>query len=1044
MRFFVFLIGGFFILMVRSVSAQHIFTHLNTEGGLSSYCTFATLQDRKGFIWIATADGLSRFDGYNYKVFRNFSNESKTEDNYLVLKLLERKSGELWVATNKGIYILNAYTEKFLRVENIPDGIVMAMVEDTSGTIWISVNNNIYTCATKAKGQLLINREKYLFTTLAITESGELWTGTESGEIGYWQPRLKSFVFYKIFSDTQPETNRRIEKIYDKGNNNLLVGSRQGAKQFGRRSLAVTPLPVYNNEHKGVLVLDFIKMKVNEIWIASDNGIYIVDSIGSLLHHLQKNNTNPYALSDNTVQAFFKDKEGGLWINTYFGGVNYYALNNQTFENYFAGPGEHSLKGNIIINVTGDKKGNIWLAMEDGGLNKFIPATRQFRNFSPSNNKRKIAGQTIHGLMADSDDLWIGTSRLGIDILDIETEKVIRHITAGPGVFDLKSNMPLCFFQASDKTIWIGTANGIFNFDKGLNRFTTPSSFPQNIIYYNLLESPDKTLWAATSKGVYFYNPLKKIIGRLKVMEGNKDLLSSNPSILVFQTTDLLLWVATRNGLFQINPSTNNVKKYTTASGLPSNIVNSITEDGQGNIWIATPKGLARLNKHTKTITTYSEVNRIQGGQFVFGSSYKAKDGHLYLGTLNGMIRFNPATLYKDVYTPPIYITNFSVFNVPLLIGDQKGALKKSILFTDTINLSYDQTSFNIDFAALNYKAPSNIKYAYIMEGLDNKWNFIKSNRTIYFTGLPSGNYTFKVRSTNSSGIWQNNERVLKINILPPFWKTTYAYVIYSLMLAGMLLLGIWQYKRRLISNHKRAIQIYEIQKEKEVYASKTTFFTNVVHELRVPVALLKVPLDMAVTDSKQLPRTQKYLAIMEKNVNRLLSLINQLLELQKARAAQFKLQPSYFPLRPLLDDFYFIFEPSIKAKKLQFDIQIVDNITHIYGDKEALTKIISNLWDNAVKYAGHQVKVHIAYSDSTQKELKITMSNDGNLIPPENRETIFEPFARLPRDKKINGSGIGLAMVQTLAILHKGSICLEVTEQFNIFILKLPLPNYK
>ncbi|MGE9313759.1 ligand-binding sensor domain-containing protein [Niabella sp. CJ426] len=1045
MRFSVFIIWVFFLLITRSANAQQAFTHINTEGGLSSYCTFATLQDKNGFIWIATSDGLNRFDGYNYKIFRNFDKESKEDDNYIVFKLLESKIGELWIATNKGIFIFNSHTESFQQVKNIPDGIIMGMIEDLNGTIWVSVNNRIYICPFKTKkGQQLDNRQNLLFTTLALTKEGLVWVGTESGEIGYWQSKDSVFSFYKIFSETHPETNRRVEKIYDNGNGDLLVGSRQGAKQFTPETMMIKGLPVYNNERKGVLVLDFIKMKQNEIWVATDNGIYIVDNNGILLYHLRKDNTNPYSLSDNTVQAFFKDKEGGLWINTYFGGVNYYAPNNQVFENYFPGSGAHSMKGNIIRNITGDYKGHIWLAMEDGGLNKFIPETRQFVNFSPSGHKRKIASQTIHGLLADDNHLWIGTSRLGIDILDIETEKVIRHISAGSGAFDLKSNIPLDFFQASDNTVWIGTANGIYKFSKDNNRFERPVYFPQNIICYNFLETPDHTIWAATSKGVYFYNPLKNLNGRLKVMEGKKDLLSSNPSILIFQSIDLSLWVSTRNGLFQINLSTNKVKKYTTARGLPANIINSITEDELGNIWITTPKGLARLDKQSKSITVYNEANRIQGGHFVFGSSYKAKDGYIYLGTLNGMIRFNPATIYKDIYAPPVYITNFSVFNIPLSIGKQNDALKKSILFTDTITLSHEQSSFNIDFAALNYRAPNNIEYAYFMEGLDDNWNVIKNNRTIYFTGLPPGNYLFKVRSTNSSGIWQNNEKVLKINILPPFWKTTYAYIVYTLLLAGVLLLVVWQYNKRLITKHKRAIQVYEMQKEKEVYASKTIFFNNVVHELRAPVALLKVPLDMAVTDSKQLPRTQKYLNIMGKNVNRLLELINQLLELQKARAAQFEILPSYFPMRPFLDDFYFVFEPSIKDKKIAFDIQIDDNVTHIYGDREALTKIITNLWDNAIKYAQQQVKIQISYTDHTQKELKIAISNDGNLIPSESRETIFEPFARLPKDKKITGSGIGLAMVKTLATLHEGSICLEVTEKFNIFILKLPVPDYK
>jgi signal transduction histidine kinase len=414
----------------------------------------------------------------------------------------------------------------------------------------------------------------------------------------------------------------------------------------------------------------------------------------------------------------------------------------------------------------------------------------------------------------------------------------------------------------------------------------------------------------------------------------------------------------------------------------------------------------------------------------------------MYFGSAKGLISFSPSEFKKNERTPQVYITGFQVNNKDLAIGSSGSPLKKSITYTDKITLNNNQSTFSIDFAALSYTAPEMSQYAYKMEGLDKDWIYLESNRKAYFTGLPAGNYTFKVKAANSSGIWNPKETTLSIEILPPWWSSWWAYTIYSLIGLVIIYSGIRNYHKKIEEKNKRKIELLEIAKEKEIFQAKIEFFTNVAHEIKTPLTLIKGPLEKVIKKADGvIPEVNNSLKIMEKNTNRLIDLTNQLLDFRQTEIKGFSLNFVKADISELVKDTFIAFKPLAEQKELTASIKLPKARVYGYVDIEAMNKILSNLFTNAIKYADKKMQVHLLPFKTGDVFFVIEIKNDGYIIPYEMKEKIFEPFFRLKETEKQKGTGIGLALSRSLAELHKGSLELKAAENnLNVFCLKLPI----
>ncbi len=621
---------------------------------------------------------------------------------------------------------------------------------------------------------------------------------------------------------------------------------------------------------------------------------------------------------------------------------------------------------------------------------------------------------------------------------------MIRHYSSGPGEHQLKSFFIVTLFQTKSQDILVGTWHGLYRYNKQSDDFSLITEERMHI--QTLMQDDQDMVWVCTQgDGVYYYDPSMNLLGNLKYDPADTNSLIDNHLNGVFQDSRKNIWFATEGGLCKYEKGKKRFSRYTTKTGLPDNLIFRILEDDEHNLWISTSKGLVCFNPDAESVRTYRQFNGLLSDQFNYNSSYKDSSGMMYFGSVKGLIGFNPSQFIKNTAVPPVYITGFQVNNKELEVNEQRSPLKESITYAKTITLPHDQSSFSIDFAALSYTVPDMNEYAYKMEGLDKDWTYLKTNRKAYFTKLTPGQYIFKVKGSNSSGVWNQKEAVLEINILPPFWASTWAYAIYISAMLGLAWLLVRYYVTRAEEKNLRKIELLQMEKEREIYHAKIEFFTNIAHEIRTPLTLIKMPLDKLMKKENKNPEIHDNLKTMERNTNRLIDLTNQLLDFRKTETDKFSLNFVKTDISDLLREIFSSFQPAAEQKNLSYRLELPRMSLQAFVDPEALKKILSNLINNAVKYAEGKVFVRLLPFSSDDKVFTIQIRNDGFIIPYDQKEKIFEPFYRIKETEKEAGTGIGLPLSRSLAESHKGILDLKKPENnFNVFELILPIHQDK
>jgi len=1032
-----------FFTTTSCTGQSYYFRHFQVENGLSNNAVICSMQDRKGFLWFGTKDGLDRFDGYTFKIFRNDPEEKGSIGSNFIHCLYEDPSGTLWAGTEKRLYSYDATTERFTLLPDTANGQIRDIQMDRKGNLWFISGFTLvkYNMAKKSM-QYFPVRKYFEATSICITSDGALWVSTSSGLLNKYNPADNFFTSHNMFSHSNKTVSQWIEKIYPATDSTILVGtSNQGAKLFDITNSSYQDILTYNTDKTEIFVRNFVQTSKNEYWIATESGIYIYNLKTGTTTNLAKKYNDPYSISDNAVYTFCKDKEGGIWAGTYFGGVNYYPKENLSFNKYFPKTAENSLSGNVVREIRQDNNGYLWIGTEDAGLNKLDTLTGVFTHFQPTGKKGSLSYMNIHGLLITGDELWIGTFEHGLDVMDIKTGKVIRHYSKGAGEHSLKSNFIYCLSQSNTGEIMLGTTIGAYLYNRVTDNFNLLPGMPLHNWYSSILKDDKGIIWAGTyGNGVNYYNTITNKAGNFRYDPQNKNSLSSDRVNSIFEDSYKNLWIATEGGLCRFNPLSNDFKRYTTNSGFPTNFILSVLEDASNNLWISTSKGLVCFTPKTGQVNIYTKANGLLNDQFNFSSAFKDPGNRMFFGSVKGLISFRPAELIKNDFAPAVYITGFQVNNKELVIAEKKSPLKKSITYTDKIKLAYSQSTFSIDFASLSYSAPEMSEYAYKMEGLGTGWTYLKKNRKVYFTELLPGAYTFKVKAANSNGMWSGPETILAIEVLPPWWASTVAYMLYSLFAVGIIYFAFRSYHQRVKEKNRRKIEQLEIAKEKELYEAKMEFFTNVAHEIKTPLTLIKGPLEKIIKKAGDIPEIKDSLRIMEKNTSRLVDLTNQLLDFRQTEIKGFSLNFVKANISELLEDTWFGFKPLADQKNISFTIGPLPPRLIALIDIEAFNKILANLFSNAIKYAQSIVEVSLFLKEN-DTSFTIEIKNDGYLIPYEMKEKIFEPFFRLKETEKQKGTGIGLALSRSLAQLQKGVLDLKKPENnMNVFFITMPL----
>lgn len=1084
------------------LQAQTIyFNHLTTDNGLSNNNVFNIIQDSFGFLWFATDDGLNRYDGYDFKIFRNDpENQNSISDNSIWVLTLDKK-GNIWIGTKNGWLnrfdpISETFTRWKIKTDDVKENAITCVYEDSEEKIWIGTyrkglyrldpeSGNLDHWYSKPEDNTSISNN--YISSILEDNLGNYWISTYFG-INKFNPQ-KSFETFKHFFKVDGEANSLSDNIVwhltqsESEANVIWIGTANGLTKFRTDTETFSQLTIPNPEglqfgnSAGKVIEEMSNEKEKILWIDSYAGLIRLNVNNGFAARFVKNKNDPNSITSSQIHKIFKDRSGVLWMAT-DKGLSYFSLNSNKFNYLFSekfnlvNPSELNNKNIKAISITPEN--TTWFGTDEG---LFYESNSNGKTIIK--NLKQSEKLNVWSLTSDaSGNLWIGTYGSGLFKLNLKIGILenVKMFSEQIRTQSVKYNKVV--YSDKDNKIWIGYWGfGLVCLDPstGTHRsWLNEPDDPYSLSYEDVWSiHQDKTgrMWIGTDGGglnLFVDEDGGKFY---RWMTDESEGLSSNSVYSIcesyhlkdFEEDAVVLWLGTNNGLnkFFIKnslekkdfPSRPNVEisHFSVDEGLSDKSIRSVVEDDNGNLWIGTSSGISFFDTQRDKVINFGKADGIVGTDINLSSVAKNKYGLIFMGSTEGLNYFYPSDIKLSSFAPPILITDFQIFNKSVMIGDDS-PLKNSILSTSEIILPHTQNVFSFEFAALDYSSPQSIQYAYMMEGFDNDWVNIGSRRFVTYTNLNPGEYTFKVKSTNSDGVWNEIDKELKVVIMPPWWQTLWAIGLYVLI----FMLGVWgiikfqTYRTRLQQELK--MQEFEAHHLREVENMKSRFFANLSHEFRTPLTLIKGPLEQLISGRIK-ENLKDYYKMLLRNTEKLQNLIDQLLELSQLEAEAIPLNKQKHDLVSLLRSLTYTFMPLAEQKFITLSFNSSIDLLNAMIDRDKLEKIINNLLSNAFKFtpAGGKIGVELTLENSMGlRSTLIKISDTGVGIPDEYQSKIFDRFFQIDdesgnpslREKKNQaGSGIGLALVKELADLHNWDISVESKErEGTVFTLKIPL----
>lgn len=1027
------LIALLLALPLTAPAAKHYtFVHYDTGNGLPQNMITSLAQDQTGFIWIGTKNGLSRFDGSSFQTYHSGMGSHGPGNSY-INGLCATADGKLWIATAQGVYIYDPKSDLFSRFGLKSDlGTAVKSCSDIyehNGFIYILTHNDglfRYDIRTQQMRQFPFDG---MPSVMCLAFSGRtILLGFYQGGLYYSADGLRSLHPYVDSQGRELFKNESVSDILPMGSGKLYVGSDvSGLSEVNLRRRSVKPLlPKW--DLKGNYVHD-LQLRGNEIWAATENGIYVYDMHTGQSQHYVYEPSNPYSIPDDAIQCLYADKEEGIWAGSYFGGVISAPKQATLIEKFFPRADQSgSMHGRHVRNLIEDGNRQIWVATEDGGLNRYDMDTGTFSHLPASD-----AFPNIHGLCIVGSSLWVGTFTKGVRILDLKTGRVTKSYThSGSSLID---DDIFCIHKGRDGKVYLGTLAGPCVYSASDNSFRRIEGLPAHIVN-DILEDRSGNLWIAyDGYGLYCRKGQKWL---RYTSAGNSHFIADDYVIALFQSGDGTLWACTEGGgVNRYNKAKDRFEPVSVQKGKPYLTVLQIQEDSEGQLWMSTLSGLLCYDPKSGNSSLYSKANGLLDNNFNYSSSLYASDGRIYMGSASGMIAFSPEAFREAGSLPSIVATELLVNNKKVYSGEEGSLLKENIVFQRELVLKHQDNSFSIRFSVLSFSNMRSGAMEYRLEGFDEKWQPIVGDNYAKYTYLPTGKYRLQVRSIGSDGKPLAKPYELSVVVRPPLYLTWWAWTIYILLLSAIIWAAYAYMQQRTRIRQRLAQGRFEHEKEQELYQSKINFFTNVAHEIRTPLTLIKGPLEDIVKRKHDRDEAED-LEIMRQNVDRLLRLTKQLLDFRKAERDNMRMNLVHTNINKLLESVYVRFTPLMQQKHIDHSMQLPSQTVYTNVDVEGFTKIISNLLNNAVKYCDHVVRLSM---EAAGEQFFVTVTNDGKIIHKEARERIFTPFFRVSDNgTTTEGTGIGLALARSLAELQGGTLGMDNDEHMNVFRLSLPL----
>lgn len=1043
------------LLCIASSWAQpFMIKRLGVEDGLSSNYVQSVIQDRKGYIWAATVYGLNRFDGRKFIVY-NPSN-SGLKENELNVLIADPTEDKVWIGTNAGLYIFDYTTENILPYSDSPKDkakdVIMDLTEASDNGIWITHRAN---------------------------------------GIEYHAAKQTEHILFSPQNVTGLENN--FKTAIDDGKGNLYIGhtdkglsivsmQERTCRNFRNNPAVPTSLP--GNE-VSVIFID----KNQNIWVGTDKGLALYNPQNESFTTFRHTEGNNYSLLANQVIDIRQMKDGTLWICTYLGGVSILNLQANTFitpenihfENITASNDGYGLSGPNARSVMQDSFGNIWMGNYRGGIDFISYAQPIFNTVTYTADKSgKGSNKQVWGLWADNNqhiwlggegelgiykkgekmevlsfdqhqlnpqthinvihqdkqqNLWLGTHRDGIFLYTLKDKRIQRI-----GDADTENLDVCCFYEDTDGKIWVGTQTGIYSYQH--NKLTYEenicSQLPDRMVR-GILRDKNGKLWIGT-KGIVIVDANEKKVRSFTADKG----FPANSINYLMEDSRKRIWAGTSNGVIAFHDASQSEDYafYTTKEGLGNTNVRAIQEDQDGHIWISTNGGISRWDEKEKIFYNYNHYDGIPMGDFMDGSTCISPDGTIYFGSQSGACYFNPREVASIRETSPVAITQFSIYN------KQTESKDTELLLPTTgrkVQLLYNQNTFKISFNVLDYTQNPQVEFAYMLEGLENAWYSTQGDNQVTFRNIRPGSYTFKVKTRLRNQEWDKHIATLDVYIAPPLWLTWYAKLFYVLIFI-LTLYGILRfYKRKIDLESSLEVERKKSQNEQDLNNERLRFYTNITHELRTPLTLILGPLEDLLSDTSLASKHANKINIIHNSATRLLNLINGILEFRKTETQNRKLSVSKGNLAQLVQEVGLRYKELNANPKVTFQVKIDTQETELFFDADMITIILDNLMSNASKYT-IEGSVTLTLHSTEENQIRyteISVSDTGHGIEAEALPHIFDRYYQAKSKFQASGSGIGLALVKGLTVLHEGTLQVTSTPEIGTtFTLRLLTEN--
>lgn len=1023
------------------------------------------IQDNNGFIWIGTnGAGLYRYDGVNYFGYKYDKKPGSVNSNFIYTTFID-SNNNLWIGTDEGLCLYNRDLDNFTKI-NIEDVIrkgysepitVKTIIEDNNGNLFLGAYGfglfklNIKTLKVSLVQSKVLNKPNFLIKSSVKNKQGTIYLGTSYGllEIDL-NGKLKQV--YKDKFKREPLLDDIESLVIDKFGYLWMGTTENGLIKIKPETDNYQFENYFITKNK---ILSIIQSSLDYIVCGTENdGLLVVNYKGQVLKKYLHSKYDNFSLKSNSVWSLYEDKENRLWLGYFNKGLGVFDKPNNKFNSLESlVNNDNSLQTSHVTSVIKDKKGNLLISNEGGGLDIYNLTDKSYIHVN-KNSQSYYSGldaADIQTIFIDSrQNIWIGSWDRGIYFLKNGTTRFVNYNTANTS--GLKSNRIFSFSEDSKGRIWIGTfIKGLHYFDNKTGTFVHCDFKPfaenalDNAFIRKVFVDSDNVLWVGTILGLYQVS-LKnesnfKVTKMRDAMFSGINKHNSIQTILsIYESNDKTIWIGTDGqGLFSYNKKNKKFYNYDDFQGLTEKSVRAIISDNNGSLWISGGSGLTKLDFKNKKATNFNKDDGLIDNDFNNNAVFKDGNGELYFGGYEGVNYFNPNEIKKAEKAPRLYFSDFKLFNQSVKPNEEGSPLTKVISQTKEITLNYTQSVFTIEYVGINYNYSKKNQYAYYLEGFEKDWNYAGNNRTATYTNLAPGNYVFKVKSANADGSWSNDNLELKIKILPPWWKTIWAYLIYSSILIFLIL-----YFNKIYQNRFKAKQAIILEKEKTIQLEKLNnkklqFFTNISHEFRTPLTLIINPLEDILKSKKLSPEIHNKLKIVHKSSDRLSRLINELMDFNKLEFNKISLQAKKIEVIAFTEGIIGYFDEEAAARNIKVNFESSLEELEDWLDPKMLEKILFNIISNAFKFTPDNGSITISIDTlNTENELVIdgkkvpsffiTITDTGSGIRKKDLNRIFDRFYQVDNVNKgyYGSTGIGLEVVKQFIELHKGKIEVE------------------